>query len=222
MLEVVCWDQDRFRKEYLGEMGVSITELFSGGALSLDDPINQVPSPCSYSLIGQPRWVPLSSSRKRAKITGDMQVKAGLIDPSNPNCTKEELQAAWDKFVGAVEKEPVGELQAMMDYPATESVGFGMLRANTEDSDVYEPSGDELEDELTSSEPEEVAEKKSKRARMRGIRRKMKRPFEFIQSANDVVGVVFMEVQAARDLPPERNGDSRLDSRLTCSYTDWL
>lgn len=44
MLEVVCWNQDRFRKEYLGEVGVSITELFSGGALSLDDPINQVPN----------------------------------------------------------------------------------------------------------------------------------------------------------------------------------
>jgi hypothetical protein len=151
-----------------------------------------------------------------------MEVKAGLIDPSNPNCTKEELQAAWDKFVGAVEKEPVGELQAMLDYPSTESVGFGMLRANTEDSEFYEPSGDELEDELTSSEPEEVAEKKSKRARMRGIRRKMKRPFEFVQSINDVVGVVFMEVQAARDLPPERNGSFGIWSMLTCSYAYWL
>ena len=138
-------------------------------------------------------------------------MKAGLIDPSNPNCTKEELQAAWDKFVGALEREPVGELQAMMDYPATESVGFGMIRANTEDSDVYEASGDELEDELTSSEPEEVAEKKTKRAKMRDIRRKMKRSFQFVQSDNDVVGVVFMEVQAARDLPPERNGDVSLD-----------
>ena len=138
-------------------------------------------------------------------------MKVGLIDPSNPNCTKEELQVAWDKFVGALEKEPVGELQAMMDYPATESVGFGMIHANTEDSDVYEASGDELEDELTSSEPEEVAEKKTKRARMRELRRKMKRSFQFVQSDNDVVGVVFMEVQAARDLPPERNGDISLD-----------
>jgi phosphatidylserine decarboxylase len=222
MLEVVCWDQDRFRKEYLGEMGVSITELFSEGALSLDDPINQVSTSHFFDLIGQPRWVALSSSRKKAKITGDMQVKAGLIDPSNPNCTKEELQAAWDKFVGAVEKEPVAELQAMMDYPATESVGFGMIRANTEDSDVCEPSGDELDDELTSSEPEEVAEKKGKRPKMREIRRKMKRSFKFVQSDNDVVGVVFMEVQAARDLPPERNGDFRLNLRLTCSYAYWL
>jgi hypothetical protein len=151
-----------------------------------------------------------------------MEVKAGLIDPSNPNCTKEELQAVWDKFIGAVAKEPVGELQAMLDFPATESVGFGMLGANAEDLEMYEPSGDELEDELTSSEPEEVAEKKSKRARMRGIRRKMKRPFQFVQSVNDVVGVVFMEVQSARDLPKERNGYFGVRSRLTCSYAYWL
>jgi len=50
MLELVCWDQDRFRKEYLGEMGVSITELFSKGALSLEDPVNQV-SICASSSI---------------------------------------------------------------------------------------------------------------------------------------------------------------------------
>lgn len=60
MLEVVCWDQDRFRKEYLGEMGVSITELFSGGALSLDDPINQVPNSRFFDLT---RSAPLGRSQ---------------------------------------------------------------------------------------------------------------------------------------------------------------
>ena len=152
----------------------------------------------------QPRWVPLTSSRKRARITGDIQVKAGLLDPADPNCSKEELQARWDGFGGALEKDPVEQL---LDHSGTESVGIGMLRTNTEDSDIYEPSGDELEDEMSSSEPEEVAEKKSKRTKVRRVRRKMKRPFEFVQSANDVVGVVFMEVQAAHDLPPERNGE---------------
>jgi phosphatidylserine decarboxylase len=41
-IEAVCWDRDRFRKEYLGEFDLSIAELFSDGALSLDDPSNQV------------------------------------------------------------------------------------------------------------------------------------------------------------------------------------
>lgn len=42
LIEAVCWDRDRFRKEYLGEFGSSIAELFSDGVLSLDDPNNQV------------------------------------------------------------------------------------------------------------------------------------------------------------------------------------
>jgi hypothetical protein len=42
LLEAVYWDKDRFRKEYLGEFGLSIAELFSEGVLSIDDPSNQV------------------------------------------------------------------------------------------------------------------------------------------------------------------------------------
>ena len=43
LLEAVCWDRDRFRKEYLGEFGISIAELFSEGVFSIDDPSNEVP-----------------------------------------------------------------------------------------------------------------------------------------------------------------------------------
>ena len=42
LLEGVCWDRDRFRKEYLGEFGLTITELFSEGVLNIDDPSNEV------------------------------------------------------------------------------------------------------------------------------------------------------------------------------------
>ena len=42
LLEAVCWDKDRFRKEYLGEFGLSIAELFSEGVFSIDHPNNEV------------------------------------------------------------------------------------------------------------------------------------------------------------------------------------
>lgn len=42
LLEAVCWDRDRFRKEYLGEFGLSIAELFSEGIYSIDHPDNEV------------------------------------------------------------------------------------------------------------------------------------------------------------------------------------
>jgi phosphatidylserine decarboxylase len=42
ILEAICWDQDRFRKQYLGEFSLPIFELFGEGAVCLDDPSNEV------------------------------------------------------------------------------------------------------------------------------------------------------------------------------------
>jgi phosphatidylserine decarboxylase len=95
-----------------------------------------------------------------------------------------------------------------------------MIRAETDDSEVMQ-SAEDLDDELSSSEIDETPEKKEKRSRLRAIRRKMKRPFEFTQGQNDVLGVVFMEVQAARDLPPERNG-IYVQGGSDFSYPYWL
>lgn len=67
-------------------------------------------------------------------------------------------------------------------------------------------SVDEFEEEVTSSEAEEAVDKKKPRAKAGELRRKIKKSFAFNQVANDVLGVVFMEVQAVKDLPPEKNG----------------
>jgi len=41
-LEAVCWDRDRFRKDYLGEFNQTISDLFPEGPMRLDDPNNEV------------------------------------------------------------------------------------------------------------------------------------------------------------------------------------
>jgi phosphatidylserine decarboxylase len=157
-----------------------------------------------WKLTIQPRWLPLKSNRKKVKITGEIQVKAGLADPASPNATKEELQATWEKFIGTLERETSGGIQAIIDVPATESVGVGMILADT--FTIGQHSADDFDEEMSCSETEDAAEKKKRRRRIRGLRRKAKQPFEFVQGVHDVMGVVFMEVQGARDLPPERNG----------------
>jgi phosphatidylserine decarboxylase len=159
-------------------------------------------------LIEQPKWIPLTSSRK-AKTSGEVQVKFGL-SLLTPNAPKEELQKLWDNFISSLERDNRG-VRAVIDVPATESVGDGMFRVDTDDSDIVGLSGEELDEHLSASDTEEVVEKKTKRNRMRALRRKMKKPFEFVQGPRDVSGVVFMEVHGARDLPPERNSNpSRL------------
>ena len=42
IIEAVCWDRDRFRKDYLGEFSQNIFDLFKEGVYSLDDPENDV------------------------------------------------------------------------------------------------------------------------------------------------------------------------------------
>ena len=156
----------------------------------------------------QPRWIPLNSSRKKAKISGEVQIKFGLADPSQPNASKEELKEAWDTLIGSSEQPSSSGIQSLIDAPGIELVGIGITRANTDDSDTAAQSTEELDEEISSSELEEAEpEKKTKRKRLGALRRKIKQPFEFVaQGPQDVLGVVFMEVQAARDLPPERNG----------------
>ena len=101
-----------------------------------------------------------------------------------------------------------------------------MIRANTAESVEYDSvaqSAEELDEEMSTSELSDIegasAEKKTRRARLTAIKRKVKKPFEFAQNNQDVLGVVFMEVQAAKDLPPERNGNFVAQMWLTFSDT---
>jgi hypothetical protein len=157
-------------------------------------------------LIPQPQWIPLRSSRQKKKSTGEVLVKFGLVLLGAPRATKVELQTAWESFISSLERDNNRGIRAVIDAPATESVADGMIRVDTDDTDVLGLSGEEYDEQLSANDTEEVAEKKTKRNRMRALRRKMKKPFEFVQGPQEVSGVVFMEVQSAKDLPPERNG----------------
>jgi hypothetical protein len=87
-----------------------------------------------------------------------------------------------------------------------------MLRANTDltdESDMVAQSADDFDEEMSevsdleSTSPEKRA---ARRSRLAAMRKKVRKPFEFAQNKEDVLGIVFMEVVAAKDLPPERNG----------------
>jgi len=135
-----------------------------------------------------------------------VQIKVGIVDPANPNASREELQAVWDRFIYALEQERSAGTQPVFDQTSTQSVGAGMLPSHSDDSDAVAPPTEDVDEEFTASENEETGEKKSTRRQLRALRKKLKKSFEFVQGPQDVVGVVFMEVQCARDLPPERNG----------------
>jgi len=62
------------------------------------------------------------------------------------------------------------------------------------------------DEDLSPSAPDEPSGKRRSQRRATELRRKLAKAYSFNQGASDVVGVVFTEVQGARDLPPERNG----------------
>ncbi|RMZ75519.1 hypothetical protein DV738_g5412, partial [Chaetothyriales sp. CBS 135597] len=78
LLECVCWDKDRFKNDYMGEFDIAIEDIFSNGEIS-----------------AQPRWFKLRSKRtqgkRKADVSGEIQMSFSLIDSANPNATTEEI-----------------------------------------------------------------------------------------------------------------------------------
>ena len=36
LLEVVCWDKDRFGKDYMGEFDIALEDLFASGVIAIE------------------------------------------------------------------------------------------------------------------------------------------------------------------------------------------
>ncbi|KAF5378945.1 hypothetical protein D9757_008735 [Collybiopsis confluens] len=116
VLEVVLWDKDYFgiggnsggigvgvgRKEYLGEVGVSLEEWFqgsSGKALGFDEEGNT-----TFSL-------PLVSTRSRTQARGTVELKIGFMQPpqSVSDTAKGMAKDVVDSLVGKDGKESRGD-----------------------------------------------------------------------------------------------------------------
>ncbi|KAF1814885.1 hypothetical protein P152DRAFT_236963 [Eremomyces bilateralis CBS 781.70] len=87
LLEAVCWDKDRFGKDYMGEFAIALDDVFSNGEVDL-----------------QPAWYPLESRRtgkKSSFVTGRVQLHLSLSDPSNPAATPQQIIQKFSTITGA-------------------------------------------------------------------------------------------------------------------------
>jgi hypothetical protein len=112
--------------------------------------------------------------------------------------------------------ESTSGIQIVLDAPSAGPVAVDMARGKgldslrvlsvdtTGESDAGGFSSGE--EESSSLETDDSNGKRQARRRAAERRRKLAKAYTFKREASDIVGVVFMEVQAARDLPPERNG----------------
>jgi len=135
----------------------------------------------------QPRWFSLKSSRKKAQISGEIQLRFSLSDSSNEAAPPEEIAAKWQAWQGNFVTTP------------------------NPSGDDQDPLSRDLGDDLPSEDDDEVgdtesimAEKKAKKGKKKDKRIKKGGHYE-LYSGTDVVGVIFLEINSITDLPPERN-----------------
>jgi phosphatidylserine decarboxylase len=194
LLEVCCWDKDRFGKDYMGEFDVILEDVFQNG------------SPAQ-----EPRWYPLESRRsgkKKAVVSGEVLLQFSLVDTTNPSAGPAQIM---QKFLGFTSATPSPD----------EEEDEALAQLDTLDQD--EDDEDESSDEPDESNKAEKTERRRKKLRLARLKKKAKqRAYEF-SDKTEVAGVLFVEIQKVTDLPPEKNSKSSLTAssqRLTCTFSD--
>ncbi|KAK1589620.1 phosphatidylserine decarboxylase [Colletotrichum navitas] len=205
LLDVICWDKDRFGKDYLGEFDLALEEIFA-------DEQNEQP----------PKWYPLRSKRpgkKTSIVSGEVMLQFTLFDQSNTAATREQI---FEKFHALVSQLPAGSRQITPTMtPLIQPVRNMSVHSGTDssppssrnqtDADQEEEDEDDLDIEDDTPEDEdpskpEVAEKRRRRLRIKGLKKKKRdQAYAFNNSGSDVVGIIYLEVLNITDLPPEPN-----------------
>lgn len=195
VLDVICWDKDRFGKDYLGEFDLALEEIFQ------DEKPEQ-----------PPKWYPLRSKRpgkKTGVVSGEVLLQFTLFDASDPAMPKQQIMDKFQTLARSVaipSRSPVAPSTTSLPGlapTAQAAAGDGVTEEEAEEelSDLDE----ETPEEEDASKPE-TAEKRRRRLRIRGLKRKNRRnPYAFTNGDSDVVGIIFLEVCRITDLPPESN-----------------
>ncbi|KAG0652832.1 Phosphatidylserine decarboxylase alpha chain [Hyphodiscus hymeniophilus] len=190
LLDCVCWDKDRFGKDYLGEFDLALEEIFANDATEQE-----------------PKWYPLKSKRpggkKSSNVTGDVQLQFTLLDSSNPSATPQQIMEKFNALVG-VDLSDLGLLDASTPTRQTSHTSAGG-EAIGEDEEEYCDDEEDPSDETDDPTKPEAIEKRKRKLRIKGLRKKKQSSGYEFTGGSDVVGIVFLEINKITDLPPERN-----------------
>ena len=152
---------------------------------------------------GQPQWYTLKSSRKGGKkkdssVSGEIQLQFALVDSVNPGAApRETLQKLMRLIAGSNGEDD--------DSYGEAGVAKSQNQDDDDDDDDEDDAADTSEEAEDATKPE-VAEKRKRKLRLKRLRRKSKaKTYEFSGIGGDVLGIAFVEIVKAVDLPPERN-----------------
>ncbi|KAH7148911.1 phosphatidylserine decarboxylase-domain-containing protein [Dactylonectria macrodidyma] len=189
VLDVICWDKDRFGKDYLGEFELALEEIFQ------NEKVEQEPS-----------WFPLKSKRpgkKTSIVSGEVQLQFSLKDNSNQAATPEQILTKFNTLAGTVNVGSSRNVTPSMTPSLAPTVPTSQEPTADEDED---DDDDDLDDDDEDPTKPETAEKRRRRLRIKGLKRRRRRnPYAFMGNGSDVVGIIFLEIVKIKDLPPESN-----------------
>ncbi|KAF4973219.1 hypothetical protein FSARC_424 [Fusarium sarcochroum] len=194
VLDVICWDKDRFGKDYMGEFDLALEEIFSS------DQVEQGPT-----------WYRLKSKRpgkKTSVVSGEVQLQFSLRDSSNPAATPQEILEKFHSLVGAAPAPSRNVTPSMTPNLAPTTVPRSA--PNAQDSPSDDDDDDFDDDDFDEGDEDEGddqdATKRKRRLRIRGLKkRRRNNPYAFASNGSDVVGIIYLEVIKITDLPPESN-----------------
>ncbi|KAI0364493.1 hypothetical protein BV20DRAFT_974427 [Pilatotrama ljubarskyi] len=142
VVELVVWDKDMLKKDYLGEAAIPLEDWFrDGNAFSFDDANNKL---ISRNLV---------STRNSTPATGSIQVKLGFV--STPNTTSlmdyseiysELVKRTRPSLVSAPPTEGIGTIRSNQEGPQYEDDGLSSDEGETNSEDEYEevPTSNQL------------------------------------------------------------------------------
>ncbi|PHH59007.1 hypothetical protein CDD81_3952 [Ophiocordyceps australis] len=195
VLDVICWDKDRFGKDYMGEFDLALEEIFHNDKTE-----------------HEARWIPLRSKRRGKKssiVSGEVLLQFTLLDSANPGASPAQVLEKLNSLVAAAN---IGSSRSatpsLTPPPLTPTMGARQSSAEEagddydDDDDLSEFDDDEADD---GSKPE-TAEKRRRRLRIKGLKKRQRQnPYAFNNGNSDVVGIIFLEICKITDLPPEHN-----------------
>lgn len=216
LLDVTCWDKDRFGKDYMGGFELALEDIFANEKTEQE-----------------PKWYPLKSKRpkkKKSVVSGEVLLQFTLLDTTNNQATQKEIFDKFRAIVGADGESwsrNATPTATPLTAPAASSGAGGTLGpaaaagrrrrgspplSNT-DADEETPLDEEDEIETPPEEGAEAASKpesaekrrRRRRLRVKGLKKRKRQGAFAFNNDSDVVGIIYLEIVSIKDLPPESN-----------------
>src|SRR6478735_2112207 len=151
VLDVICWDKDRFGKDYMGEFDLALEEIFSNGKVEQE-----------------PTWYRLKSKRpgkKTSVVSGEVQLRFSLFDSTNPSATPQEI---LDKFQALVGAAPTGSRNVTPSMtPNLAPTTNNQDSPSDDDDDEFDEDDSDSSDSDSGDDQEQDPVKRKRRLRIR-------------------------------------------------------